>query len=257
MASAGAALIALGIGGAAQASSFTRTSPTSGGLINPTVSEVGGIVLDLIGANGTRVTSQLSANSLYQGYFYSNPGIIGTQYGFNSSVLAALGGGLSEVGIRVTVYDGDTAAGNFDFQDNTLLLNGLNFGNWSSVIAQATDGNGQATSNGMSSGGFRNVLVDTAWFYATDSALLSSFYDSLASSGQVQYAINDRDPYENYFDFKQGLAGSATTIGQAPTVQPPVGVPEPGSAAALLALGTLGTGSMLKRKQQQKATIKA
>ncbi|MFB2937850.1 hypothetical protein ACE1B6_21590 [Aerosakkonemataceae cyanobacterium BLCC-F154] len=34
-------------------------------------------------------------------------------------------------------------------------------------------------------------------------------------------------------------------------------VPEPVSALGLLAFGTLGAGSMLKRKQQQKATVKA
>ncbi len=43
-----------------------------------------------------------------------------------------------------------------------------------------------------------------------------------------------------------------------PNAQPPAtSVPEPTSTFGLLALGTLGAGSMLKRKQQQKATVKA
>lgn len=255
MAAAGAALLALGTAGAAQASTFTKTSPTSGGLIGSGFSEVGGIVLDLIGANGARVTSQLAASGLYQGFFSSNSnkGIIGTQTGFNSSLFAALGGGLSEVGVRFTLYDGDTASGNFDFQDNTLLLNGLNFGNWSNVKTQATNSNGQEVSPGMSSGGFRDEVVDTGWFYANNSGLLGSFYNSLVSSGNVEYAVYDRDPGDNYYDFKQGVSSSLVNVSQGPSVQPPAAVPEPGSAAALLALGALGTGSLLKRKQPQQA----
>jgi hypothetical protein len=38
---------------------------------------------------------------------------------------------------------------------------------------------------------------------------------------------------------------------------PQVKVPEPASTLGLLALGAMGAGSMLKRKQQQKATVKA
>ncbi len=36
----------------------------------------------------------------------------------------------------------------------------------------------------------------------------------------------------------------------------PTPVPEPASTLGLLALSTLGVGSMLKRKQQKKATVK-
>src|SRR4051812_14081315 len=54
-------------------STFTTTSPTGGGQALPSgVTEVGGIVLDLVGTNGVRVVSQLPASSLYVGF--SNDG---------------------------------------------------------------------------------------------------------------------------------------------------------------------------------------
>ena len=85
---------------------FTTTSPTTAGELPAGVTEIGGIVLDLIGINGVRVVCQLPASSLFVGMFHDgtpaayrgNPGTIGIQEGF-STVLTALGGGLSEVAI--------------------------------------------------------------------------------------------------------------------------------------------------------------
>ncbi|HET6576066.1 MAG TPA: hypothetical protein VFG68_20865, partial [Fimbriiglobus sp.] len=87
---------------------FTFTSPTSGGALPSGVTEVGGIVLDIVGANGARVVSQLAASSLHQGFAAVNPLTIGTQTGFTSTVVNALGGGISELAVRITLLDGDT-----------------------------------------------------------------------------------------------------------------------------------------------------
>lgn len=61
--------------------------------------------------------------------------------------------------------------------------------------------------------------------------------------------------------FSLGAGGSTTyttrTYFGAGTPQSVADVPEPASTLGLLALGSLGAGSMLKRKQQQKATVKA
>jgi len=253
------AAINLGVS-AATASTFTKTSPTSQGLVPTGISEVGGVVLDLVGSNGARVVSQLSASNLFEGGTdWSNPNtLIGTQTGFTASILSALGGSLKEVGVRFSLYDGDTAAGNFDFNDNSLLVNGINFGNWSAVNAQNTDSLGNATALGFSSGGFRNNTLDTGWFYLTDAAKLTSFFSSL-SSGQVVYQLNDVDPGDQYLDFKQGIATNLTNVSLAPTVTIPTttpsSIPEPSTALGLLALSFLGLRTGIKR--QQKSTVRA
>ncbi|HEY9852792.1 MAG TPA: PEP-CTERM sorting domain-containing protein [Leptolyngbyaceae cyanobacterium] len=61
--------------------------------------------------------------------------------------------------------------------------------------------------------------------------------------------------------FSLSAGGSTTyttrTYFGAGTPQSVADVPEPASTLGLLALGTIGAGSMLKRKQQKKATLKA
>lgn len=123
---------------------FTRTSPTVVGIIPDGFTEVGGIVLDMVGSNGVRVTSQLAASALFEGFFddgtpvefRGEPGTIGIQSGFTTAAIDALGGELSEVAVRITLQDGDTASGDFDFNGNTLLLNDVGIGNFSAVETQ-------------------------------------------------------------------------------------------------------------------------
>ncbi len=232
---------------------LTTTSPTQSGALPNNISAVGGIVLDLIGANDARVISQLSAASLFQGgTSWINPNTtIGTQTGFTASILNALGGGLKEVGIRFTLYDGDTAKSNFDWNDNFLLVNGINFGNWSSVNAVNTDSQGNAGSYGTSGGGFRNNILDTGWFYSNNATQLGSFYNTL-SSGQVLYQLYDKDPGDQYLDFKQGIAASQLNVSQAPVVAPPEqAVPEPTTIlGSVMALGAFSAAR--RRLHQQK-----
>jgi len=220
----------------------TNTSTSLSGLDVTTVgaSTVGGIVVDLVGLNGAHVVSQLAASSLFVGFSSSNPFLIGSQAGFLSSVYGGLGGGLTSASIRFTLYDGDTAAGNFDFNQNDLLVNGLNFGNWSDVNAERTDALG--TGLGFSGGGFRNNILDTGWFGSTDTTLLSSLYASLVSTEALTFEMDDVDPGDNFFDFTQGIDNSLINVGQGPVVTPPTtGVPE-ASSIALLGLGLFGLG---------------
>lgn len=204
---------------------FTRTSPTSLGLIPSGFTEVGGIVLDLVGVNGTRVTSQLAASSLFEGFFSDgtpvefrgNPGTIGIQSGFSQSAIDALGGGLAEVAVRITLEDGDTAAGDFDVNDNTLLLNGIDFGNFSEVETQVTSPDG--TSASQIEFGFGNNSLNTGWFFSTDPTSLEGFFQSLAG-GQVSFQLSDVDPNDNFFDFTQGIDGGLIDVGSGPNVAP-------------------------------------
>ena len=76
---------------------YTTTSPTSGGALPEAVTEIGGIVLDLVGLNGVRVVAQLAASQLYEGYFDNgtpvgyrgNPGTIGIQTGLSAAAVDA------------------------------------------------------------------------------------------------------------------------------------------------------------------------
>lgn len=233
----------------AGATVFTSTSPTSKGALPLGVTSIGGIVLDGVGLNGARLVSQLSATSLYQGFANANPLTIGVQSGLTPALLANLGGGFSELAVRFTLFDGDSAAGNFDYNQNSLLLNGVNLGNWSSVIAEQTNANGTGSIN-FSSGGFRNNILDTGWFYSTNSSLLSSVYGSLGS-GNLSFQLQDSSAGDNYYDFKQGVDGSLINVGSAPIITPPSNsVPDGGSTLGMLALAMFGIKRLRDRKSK-------
>lgn len=232
------------------ATPFTSTSLTGVDVTTVGASTVGGIVVDLYGINGAHVISQLAASSLYIGYAVSNPFTIGTQTGFDSTVTDALGGGLQGASFRFSLFDGDTGPSNFDRNDNTLLVNGINFGNWSTVVTQNTDGLGNLAAAGQNnSGGFRNNTLDTGWFGSTDTNILNSFYTSLVGTQQIAFQVNDRDPFDNYYDFTQGIDKSLINVGQGPVVTPPAAVPEP-ATLALLGMGLAGLGGVVRRRRK-------
>jgi hypothetical protein len=203
---------------------FTTLSPTSAGELPSGVTVVGGVVLDLIGKNGVRVVSELKATDTFKGYyddgtptsFRGNPGTIGIQQGFDASLISALGGGLSEVAVRITLYDGDTGPGDFDQNENWLLLNNARIGNFSDVVTHKTDANG-VDATATATKGFVTNTLDTGFFYSNDHTFLDPFYQSL-SQGTVTYQLDDSDPNDNYFDFTQGVDASLIDRGQGPTV---------------------------------------
>ncbi|HEY8998601.1 MAG TPA: PEP-CTERM sorting domain-containing protein [Edaphobacter sp.] len=239
-------IVALGITlPVAFATPLTITSPT-GGALPSGVSAVGGIVVDLTGINGNRVVSQVAASTEFIGWPTSadNPLLFGTQTGFNSSVVSALGGGISSASFRISLYDGDTAPFDFDYGDNTLLVNGTDFGNFSNITTNQTDGTGTILySTGT---GFGDGILDTGWFSSTDASKLASLYASL-SSGIIEFRLNDVDPGDQYYDFTQGLDSSVIDVGSGPVVTPPAVTPEP-STFLMLGSGLIGAAAQLRRR---------
>ncbi len=248
------ALPLLCLGTAAFATPETTTSPN--GVLPAGVTQVGGIVVDLQGANGTRVVSQLAASQLYRGYANGsenpvpgvaegNPLLFGTQTGFTSAIIAALGGGISAMSVRITLFDGDSANGDFDFNDNTFFVNGVNLGNWSGVTTYQTSGDGLTL---LSTGaGFGDDILSTGFFSTSNAATLASIFSSLSSTNAFAFTLNDIDPNDNFYDFTQGVDGGLINVGTGPVVQPPSGaVPEPATWAMMLTgFGAIGT--MLRR----------
>lgn len=235
------ALLCLGFHNCAHATIFTMSSPI--GMLPSSVTEVGGIVFQARGLNGAVLTSQVAASSLYAGYLSTNPQGVGTQFGFTPSVLGALGGGFAEVAVRITLYDGDSALYEFDYNDNFLQINGIEFGvasNFSNVVTQSTDYSG-LNAIGSTSLGFNDSQLRTGFFSITDSSLLANLWTSIQFGTFADFGIREALYNDNYFEFNQGVNGSLS-----PTVS---AVPEPSCLAIATSIFCgVGVGKLRRRR---------
>lgn len=241
-----AAVVAAAGTGRTAGAQFTYNSPT-GTPLPGAVTPVGGIVADLVGVNGSRVVAQRAASGLFIGNTPSTPVFsIGVQAGLTSTILSQLGGGLSAAAFRVSLYDGDTRAGNFDFNDNFLRVNGTRVGNFSAVSTIQTTGAGVPIGIGNIANGFGDNILNTGFFFTNDVTVLSAIFAGMLSTGQIAYAYEDIDPGDQYLDFTQGIDAGLIGIDLPPVVDPGTPVPEP-STYVLVALGLAGVATAARR----------
>ncbi|MEP6762953.1 MAG: PEP-CTERM sorting domain-containing protein [Gemmatimonadaceae bacterium] len=246
----------LALAGSASAQGIYN-SPT-GNTLPGTVTPIGGIVADLVGLNGVRLVSQLSASSLYVGYsnngtpvsYQGNPTTIGIQTGFTAAQLGLLGGGLLQAAFRITLFDGDSRAGDFDFNNDVFQVNGNNIQNFSAVSTTTTNSVGGAQGNVAF--GFGDNILNTGFFYTNSAGILSNIFTSLGTTMQLKYTLNDlSNPTDNYYDFTQGVDGGLINIGTPPVVIPPsTTTPEP-SSVALVAAGLLALAGAARRRTRR------
>ena len=194
----------------------------AGGQLPAEITPIGGITIDLVGKNGTRIVSELAAGSLYNGWSLANTPI-GIATGFTTTLLNALGGGLSKASFRVTLWDGDSASGDFDYQMDTLTVNGVLVDNFSNIPTTQTDSTGSTIISTNPAGGFRDSILDTG-FFSVPSSNLSALFSSLQTTGSLQFSLNDATPGDNNLDFTQGIAGRLAYIGYLPGINSPIQV---------------------------------
>jgi len=181
------------------------------------IGAVGGLVFDLVGLNGTRLVTQVDKDALFSGFFSTNPGSIGEQTGFTATELGALGGGLSQMAVRVTLYDGDNASGEFDVDDNNLVVNGVTVGNFSNIPTIQSDMVGNLLGNPGE--GFNDLEVRTGWFSLTDSGDLATVFSQMQSTGKLEAAFDDVDAGDNDLDFTLGV-DTSVDVPTGLTLQP-------------------------------------
>ena len=192
------------------ATPFTTNVPGTSLVLPTEYPAAGGVAIVMVGANGNAYFQFSNPTGAFVGYnnsgdpvaFQGNPFTINNPIALNcgfSPCSTYFGGSIAQVYIRFTASDGDTSSGNFDFNDITLRLNGFDVANWSSITTQTTNTAG-TTAIGANHLGFGNNLFDTGWFTSTNAALLAN----ILSTGSTSTQVFDRDPNDNYWDFRQG-----------------------------------------------------
>ena len=204
----------------AQAQSLYGTALTispAGGMLPYAVTPAGGVVVDLIGINGTRIVSEAAPNTLLNSTTTHGLNVIGTQTGFTSTLMGSLGGGISKASIRITLDDGDTGPGEQWAPTDYLAVNGINVALFASVNTTQTDSLGTTiTATNMS--GFQGSVVDTGFFSLSAAADLAALFTSLQTTGSLSFVMGSSGG--NVVNFTSGVTALLKTTSMAPTIVP-------------------------------------
>ena len=191
------------------ATSFTTTVPGTSITLPDEYPEAGGVAFVLVGDNGNLYYQFSNPAGAFRGFnsngqptnFRGNPFTINDPIALDcgfSSCTDYFGGGLQQIYIRFSAYDGDTQVGGFDENDISLILNGFNVGSWSGLTTEIT--NNAGTQSFGFDNGFGNNTFNTGWFSSTNSALL----DNILATNQTTTQVLDDDPDDNFWNFRRG-----------------------------------------------------
>ncbi len=206
---AAVAIASLSASGPAEATNFTTTVPGTGITLPDEYPEAGGVAVVMVGQNGNIYYQFSNPANAFVG-FQNNPNrpeLGGNPFTINdplaldcgfASCTDYFGGGIANLYIRFSAFDGDTQVGGFDQNDITLRINGFDVGNWSGRQTERT--NTAGTQSFGFENGFGNNSFNTGWFSSTNAALLQNLLDT----GQTTTQVFDRDPNDNFWNFQRG-----------------------------------------------------
>jgi len=193
----------------AAATNFTETVPNGNGPIPDTFPAVGGTMFVLIGDNGNIYYQFVNPSTQFEGFagtgqpaaFRGIPTFqLGPEQVLNCGIVSCsdyFGGGIAEGYSRLTVRDADACPGNFDFEDVSFLVNGIEVSSLSNLGAndvQRTNLTG-TTQVSNTENCFRNQgtgETSTAWF-----DLSAPVLDNILTVGSTTPFIRDEDTGRN------------------------------------------------------------
>ena len=191
------------------ATNFTRSVPGTSLQLPADYPQAGGVAFVLVGTNGNVYYQFSDPTDAFRGFNNSpnRPELGGNPFTINdpltldcgySACRDYFGGGVANMYIRFSAYDGDTQVGGFDQNDISLLINGFNVGNWSNLTTQITNNDGTQGFGFVT--GFGNNTFNTGWFQTSNQGLL----ENILNTGTTTTQVLDVDPNDNYWDFQRG-----------------------------------------------------
>jgi uncharacterized repeat protein (TIGR01451 family) len=157
------------------------------------------------------------------------------------SCTAYFGGSIVEGYARLTARDGDSCAGNFDENDLTFRINGINVTNFTGLPANSVE---RTNLTGTTSIGFENCFrnqptteTSTGWFSL---AGVPGLLNNILTTGSTTPTIFDVDPDDNAWFFRDGNDATGT-----PEVAPGIQIDKSADVASYSAVGDIINYSFL------------
>ncbi len=234
------------------ATTYTETVPNGNGAIPNTYPPVGGTMFVLIGANGNIYYQFVNPSTQFEGFqdtgtpvaFQGNPFQLGPTQALNCGPTpcnAYFGGSIVEGYARLTARDGDSCAGNFDENDITFRINGIDVTNFTGLPANSVE---RTSFDGTTSIGFENCFRDqattetsTGWFDLTS---IPGLLNNILTTGSTTPTIFDLDPNDNRWFFRDGNDATGT-----PEVAPGIEIDKSADVASYSAVGDIVNYSFL------------
>lgn len=179
------------------------------------------LALTSVPAHANVIITDSTQQSGYAAFNTATPtpltGVDPWDFGASANLL----GGISIITVTLRVYDGDTAPGDFDYNDLTLGLDGID--------------------TGLLLNGFANNVQLTLTLDISNPGTAAAVFAALLADGKLVGTIIDRDPGDNYLELPD-------TFGTSLTLEGPAAVPEPGTLA-LLGGGLTALAARRRRRQ--------